>query len=139
VSLEHIFDIAGSALSAESVRLNTVSSNLANAETVSSTPEDAYHAREPVFASMLAQQAGSRQDASVGVRVLGVVESAQPPRMEYRPDSPLADENGNVFLSNVNTMEQLADLISASRSYQTNVEVLNTSKQLYLKTLELGG
>jgi flagellar basal-body rod protein FlgC len=139
VSLEKIFDIAGSALSAESVRLNTVSSNLANAETVSSTPEDAYHAREPVFASMLAQQAGSRQDASVGVRVLGVVESAQPPRMEYRPDSPLADENGNVFLSNVNTMEQLADLISASRSYQTNVEVLNTSKQLYLKTLELGG
>lgn len=139
MSLEHIFDIAGSALSAESVRLNTVSSNLANAETVSSTPEDAYHAREPVFASMLAQQAGSRQDASVGVRVLGVVESAQPPRMEYRPDSPLADENGNVFLSNVNTMEQLADLISASRSYQTNVEVLNTSKQLYLKTLELGG
>jgi flagellar basal-body rod protein FlgC len=139
VSLEKIFDIAGSALSAESVRLNTVSSNLANAETVSSTPEDAYHAREPVFASMLAQQAGSRQNASVGVRVLGVVESAQPPRMEYRPDSPLADENGNVFLSNVNTMEQLADLISASRSYQTNVEVLNTSKQLYLKTLELGG
>jgi flagellar basal-body rod protein FlgC len=139
VSLEHIFGIAGSALSAESVRLNTVSSNLANAETVSSTPEDAYHAREPVFASMLAQQAGSRQDASVGVRVLGVAESAQPPRMEYRPDSPLADENGNVFLSNVNTMEQLADLISASRSYQTNVEVLNTSKQLYLKTLELGG
>ncbi|MGA7981313.1 MAG: flagellar basal body rod C-terminal domain-containing protein, partial [Chromatiaceae bacterium] len=67
------------------------------------------------------------------------VESAAPPRMEYRPDHPLADENGNVFLSNVNTMEQLADLISASRSYQTNVEVLNTSKQLYLKTLELGG
>ena len=73
-----------------------------------------------------------------GTKVLGVVDSAEPPRMEYRPDSPLADENGNIFLSNVNMMEQLADLISASRSYQTNVEVLNTSKQLYLKTLELG-
>jgi flagellar basal-body rod protein FlgC len=139
MSLEQIFAIAGSALSAESVRLNTVSSNLANAETVSGTSDQAYRAREPVFASMLAQQVAGQESESVGVRVVGVVESAAPPRMEYRPDHPLADENGNVFLSNVNTMEQLADLISASRSYQTNVEVLNTSKQLYLKTLELGG
>jgi flagellar basal-body rod protein FlgC len=139
MDLSSIFDIAGSALSAESVRLNTVSSNLANAETVSGTPNGAYRAREPIFASMLAQRVAGQKPASVGVQVLGVVESTAPPRMEYRPDHPLADTNGNVFLSNVNTMEQLADLISASRAYQTNVEVLNTSKQLYLKTLELGG
>jgi len=138
VSLARIFDIAGSALSAESVRLNTVSSNLANAQTMSSTPEEAYRAREPVFASMLADQSAVDADDSVGVRVVGVVQSNASPRMEYRPDHPMADQNGNVFLSNVNVMEQLADLISASRSYQTNVEVMNTSKQLLLKTLELG-
>jgi flagellar basal-body rod protein FlgC len=138
MSLGQIFNIAGSALSAESVRLNTVASNLANAETVSSSPDTAYRAREPVFASMLAQQTTSQAPESVGVRVLGVVESSAAPRMEYQPDNPLADQNGNVYLSNVNTMEQLADLISASRSYETNVEVMNTSKQLYLKTLGLG-
>jgi len=136
MSLTRVFDVAGSALSAESVRLNTVSSNLANAQTVSSTSAGAYRAREPVFASILANQSGGGD--SVGVRVLGVVESSAVPTMEYRPDHPLADENGNVFLSNVNVMEQLADLISASRSYQTNVEVMSTSKQLLLRTLELG-
>ena len=138
MSLFNIFDIAGSALSAESVRLNTVSSNLANAQAVSSTPGKAYRAREPVFASVLATQSASARGASVGVRVLGVVETDAAPRMEYRPDHPLADENGNLFLSNVNVMEQLADLISASRSYQTNVEVMSTSKKLLLKTLQLG-
>lgn len=138
MSLNQIFDVAGSALSAESVRLNTVASNLANAETVSSRPETAYRAREPVFASMLAQQTAGQAPESVGVRVLGVVESNAAPRMKYQPDNPLADQNGNVYLSNVNTMEQLADLISASRSYETNVEVMSTSKQLYLKTLALG-
>lgn len=137
MSIEHIFNIAGSALTAESVRLNAVSSNLANAQAVSSTPEGAYRAREPVFASILAERAGGAPQ-SVGVQVLGVVESEAPPRMEYRPDHPAADENGNVYLSNVNLMEQMADLISASRSYQTNVEVMNTSKTLLLKTLELG-
>jgi len=138
MSLGQIFNIAGSALSAESVRLNTVASNLANADTVSSSPDAAYHAREPVFASMLAEQGVGQASESVGVRVLGVVESNAAPRMEYQPNNPLADQNGNVYVSNVSTMEQLADLISASRSYETNVEVMNTSKQLYLKTLQLG-
>lgn len=140
MSLTRVFDIAGSALSAESVRLNAVSSNLANAQTISSSRDDAYRAREPVFASVLQDQAAAAagNNESVGVRVVGVVESDAEPRMEYRPDHPYADENGNVFLSNVNVMEQLADLISASRSYQTNVEVMSTSKQLLLKTLELG-
>lgn len=138
MAIERIFEIAGSALAAGSVRLNTVSSNLANAETVSGTAEGAYRAREPVFASMLAQQVGAASSESAGVRVLGIVESAAEPRMEYRPDHPQADQDGYIYHSNVNVMEQLADLISASRSYQTNVDVMSTARQLLLKTLDLG-
>lgn len=138
MSIERIFDITGSALSAGSVRLNTVSSNLANAETVSATPEEAYRAREPVFASVLAGQLGSARPESAGVRVLGIVETDAPPRKEYQPDHPASDRDGYVYYSNVNVMEQLADLVSASRSYQTNVDVLSTTKQLMLKTLQLG-
>lgn len=138
MAIERIFDIAGSALSAGSVRLNTVSSNLANAETVSGTPEGAYRARQPVFASVLAGQVGAQTPQSTGVQVLGIVESAAAPRMEYRPDHPEADADGYIYHSNVNVMEQLADLISASRSYQTNVDVMSTARQLLLKTLELG-
>ena len=138
MSFTRVFEVAGSALSAGSVRLNTISSNLANAQTMSSTPEAAYRARMPVFASVFAREHAATDAASVGVQVVGVVQSDAAPRMEYRPDHPMADKNGNLFHSNVNVMEQLADLISASRSYQTNVEVMNTSKQLLMKTLELG-
>lgn len=135
MAVERVFDIAGSALSAGSVRMNTISSNLANADTVSATPEGAYRAREPVFANVLAGQLDS---ASAGVRVLGVVESVAEPRKEYQPDHPAADADGYLYYSNVNVMEQLANLISASRSYQTNVDVMSTARQLLLKTLELG-
>lgn len=138
MAIERLFEIAGSALSAGSVRLNTISSNLANAETVSGTPEGAYRARAPVFASVLAGQLGTASKESAGVRVLGIVESATAPRMEYQPDHPEADQDGYIYHSNVNVMEQLADLISASRSYQTNVDVMSTARQLLLKTLELG-
>ncbi|MEY6431888.1 flagellar basal body rod protein FlgC [Thioalkalicoccus limnaeus] len=135
MAVERVFDIAGSALSAGSVRLNTISSNLANADTVSATPEEAYRSREPVFANVLAGQLGG---GSAGVRVLGVVESLAEPRKEYQPDHPGADADGYLYYSNVNVMEQLANLISASRSYQTNVDVMSTARQLLLKTLELG-
>jgi flagellar basal-body rod protein FlgC len=138
MSIERIFGIAGSALSAGSVRLNTVASNLANADTVSGTPEGAYRAREPVFSSVLQDQFAGATTESAGVTVAGVVESNAPPRMEYSPDHPAADEKGYVYYSNVNVMEELANLISASRSYQTNVDVMSTTKQLLLKTLELG-
>jgi flagellar basal-body rod protein FlgC len=137
MSLERIFDIAGSALSAGSVRLNTVSSNLANAETVSGSPETAYRARQPVFASVLAAEGGGAPQAA-RVQVTGIVESSAPPRMEFRPDHPAADPDGYIYHSNVNVMEQMADLISASRSYQTNVDVMSTTRQLMLKTLDLG-
>jgi flagellar basal-body rod protein FlgC len=136
MGLYNVFRIAGSALSAQSVRLNTVSSNLANAESVSSTAKDAYRAREPVFASVLSSVNGG--PASVGVKVAAIVESQAEPVREYQPNNPLADADGYVYRANVNPVEEMANMISASRSYQNSVEVLNTSKELLLKTLTLG-
>ncbi|WP_456447044.1 flagellar basal body rod protein FlgC [Thiolapillus sp.] len=136
MALYDVFSISGSALSAQSVRLNTVSSNLANADTVSSSPEQAYRARQPVFAAVMSAIDAGR--ASTGVRVAGIVESQTEIPREYMPDHPLADRDGYVYKSNVNTVEEMANMISASRSYQNNIEVLNTSKQLLLKTLSLG-
>jgi len=136
MGLYNVFRITGSALSAQSVRLNTVSSNLANANTVSGTPEGAYRARHPVFAAVLSSIEGG--PSTVGVQVAGIVESRAEPQREYQPGNPLADANGYVYKSNVNPVEEMANMISASRSYQNSVEVLNTSKELLLKTLTLG-
>ena len=136
MGLYNVFKIAGSAMSAQSVRLNTVSSNLANANTVSTTPEGAYKARQPVFASVLSAINGG--PSTVGVEVAAIVESQEEPPRDYQPDNPLADADGYVYKSNVNTVEEMANMISASRSYQNSIEVLNTSKQLLLKTLTLG-
>lgn len=136
MALYDVFRISGSALSAQSVRLNTISSNLANADSVSDSPQQAYRSRQPVFAAVLNALDGS--PASVGVKVAGVVESQVEIPREYMPDHPSADADGYVYKSNVNTIEEMANMISASRSYQNNIEVLNTSKQLLLKTLNLG-
>lgn len=138
MSMFKVFDIAGSAMSAQSLRLNVTASNLANANSVSSSIDQTYRARQPVFAAMLneAGQAGT-QDA-VGVQVRGIVESQAPLQQQYAPDHPMADENGNIFLPNVNVVEEMANMISASRSYQTNVEVVNTAKQLMMRTLTMG-
>lgn len=135
MSLFKIFDIAGSGMSAQSVRLNTTASNLANANSVSTTAEGAYRARHPVFQTVLDRVAGS---PSAGVRVLGVTESQVPPLRVFDPGNPLADEQGYVFKSNVNIAEEMANMISASRTFQNNIEVLNTSKELMLRTLNLG-
>lgn len=136
MSLFKVFDIAGSAMSAQSVRLNTTASNLANAESVGSTEADAYRARHPVFAAMLKAMHGDSD--SVGVRVLGVVESQAPVEQRYAPDHPMANPEGYIYQSNVNAVDEMVNMISASRSYQNNVEVLNTSKQMLLATLRLG-
>jgi flagellar basal-body rod protein FlgC len=144
MALSNIFDIAGSGMSAESVRLNTVASNLANADSVSTSPTTAYKARYPVFQAVQSAMAGAASgadptqaaDASVAVR--GIVESTTPGTASYDPGNPLADANGYVYSSNVNVVEQMADMISASRSYQNDADVLNTSKQLMLDTLKLG-
>lgn len=141
-----VFDIAGSGLSAQSVRLNTVASNLANADSVSGDPATVYKARHPVFqavrASLGAQAPGAAGGASQGsdaaVRVAGIVQNNAAPSSRYEPGNPLADSNGYVYAPNVNVVEEMVDMISASRAYQNNVEVMNTSKDLMLATLRLG-
>ncbi len=136
MSMFKVFDIAASAMSAQSVRLNVVASNLANAESVGSSPEKTYRARNPVFAAVMSGLRGGRD--AVPVRVAGIVESQAPLGREYSPENPMADSQGYVHLPNVNVIEEITNMISASRSYQNNVEVLNTSKQLLLGTLKLG-
>lgn len=136
MGLYNVFDVAGSSMSAQSVRLNTVASNLANADTVSTTEQQTYRSRQPVFAAVL--QALGNEQASIPVRTAGIVESQAPGRQEYQPDHPLANEEGYIYRSNVNTIEEMTNMMAASRSYQNSVEVFNTSKQLLLKTLNMG-
>jgi flagellar basal-body rod protein FlgC len=137
MSAFNIFDIAGSGMNAQSLRLNLVASNLSNADSVSSSLETVYKSRQPVFAAEL-KNVMDKQNAASGVNVLGVVESQAPPVMEYAPNHPMADEAGYIYKPNVNTVEEMADMMSASRSYQNNVEVLNTAKDLMLQTLRMG-
>ena len=136
MSFFRIFDTAGSAMSAQSVRLNTTASNLANADTVASSPEAAYRAKEPVFAAI--QQGLGRNAETSGVRVTGISESQLPVGSRFEPGNPMANEDGYVFTPNVNPVDELVNMISASRAYQNDVEVMNSAKQLMLKTLELG-
>lgn len=136
MALFDVFDIAGSAMSAETVRLNVTASNLANAQNVGTTEASTYHARHPVFSAVLQSLRGG--DQGVGVKVDDIVESQAPLQTRYQPDHPLANEDGYVFLPNVNLVDEMANMISASRAYQTNVEVVNTSKQLMLATLRMG-
>lgn len=139
MSLFKVMDIAGSALSAQSVRLNTTASNMANADSVSSSIDATYRARHPVFATMLDDLMSFEGDsAGAGVQVRGVIESQAPVRSIYRPEHPMADENGYIHMPNVNMVEEMANMMSASRSYQMNVEIANASKQLVLSTLQLG-
>jgi len=137
MSLSKIFDIAGSAMSAQSARLNTTASNLANANTVASSAATAYRSRQPVFQTVMDNSAGI-DPASAGVRVAGIVESTTEPARIQDPGNPLADKDGYIYMSNVNPVEELVNMISASRSYQNSVEVLNTSKDLLMRTLSLG-
>jgi flagellar basal-body rod protein FlgC len=132
-----IFDVAGSGMNAQSLRLNLVASNISNANSVSSSLDEVYKSRQPVFAAEL-KQLTEKNNSSSKVNVLGVVESQAPPIMEYAPHHPMADDNGYIYKPNVNTIEEMANMMSASRSYQNNVEVLNTAKQLMLQTLRMG-
>lgn len=134
-----IFDIAGSGMSAQSVRLNTVASNLANADSVSSDPTTVYQARVPVFSAVHAATGSSPTDqATASVKVAGITTSDLPPDVRYDPSNPLADDQGYVYAPNINVVEQMTDMISASRSYQDNVEVMNTAREMMLATLKLG-
>jgi flagellar basal-body rod protein FlgC len=140
MSLLGIFDISGSAMNAESMRLNVTASNLANADSVANSPQTAYKSRHPVFATQLREfsaDPGADEPGS-GVRVLDVIQSSAAPSKRYQPDHPLADSTGYVYGSNVNPVEELTNMISASRSFQGNVEVMTTARELVLKTLTLG-
>ncbi len=136
MSMFNIFDTAASGMSAQSLRLNLVASNMANVDAVSSSLDDTYRARQPVFRAMLNQL--NPDDPAVGVRLQGVVESKAPLQMEYAPDHPMANKDGYIFRPNVNMVEEMANMISASRSYQSNVEVVNAAKQLMSATLRMG-
>ncbi len=136
MSLFQVFKVAGSAMNAQSVRLNVTASNLANAGSVNGDPAKVYRARQPVFQSF--QASLTHETGVAGVRLSGIVESSAPLEMQHRPEHPDADENGNVYVSNVNTVDEMVNMISASRSYRNDVELINTAKDLLLQTLSLG-
>ncbi|MCG3169664.1 MAG: Flagellar basal-body rod protein FlgC [Pseudomonadales bacterium] len=139
MSINAIFDVAGSAMSAQSIRLNTVASNLANAQTASSSTGQTYRARHPVFAPLYRELTGGLADeAQAGVQVLGIVESDAPLQPRYEPHHPLADQQGYVYYPNVNVVEEMADMISASRSFQINVQLVDAAKTLAQRVLALG-
>jgi len=136
MSFRDITHIAGSAMAAQTVRLNTVASNLANADSASGTEAGAYHARKPVFAAVLA---GADADgAGAGVQVLDVVQSTEPLRKVHEPGHPLADAEGMVFYPNVNSVAEMTDMMSASRAFETNVEVLGRVNAMQQSLLKLG-
>ncbi|MDT8893236.1 flagellar basal body rod protein FlgC [Halomonas sp. I1] len=133
MSMFSVFDISGSAMSAQSQRMNVTASNLANADSVAGPEGEAYHAKQVLFETRAQSRSGV---GGVGVRE--VVEDPSPLRREYRPEHPLADDQGYVDMPNVDPAAEMVNMISASRSYQANVEVMDTNKQLLLKTLSMG-
>jgi len=133
MSLFNVFAVSGSAMTAQSMRLNAVASNLANADSIVSSDGQPYRAKQVVF-----EATPMGGNTATGVRVTQVVNDASPPRMVYDPKNPAADEKGYVAFPNVNVVEEMTNMISASRSYQTNVEVLNTAKTMMLRTLQIG-
>ncbi len=145
MSLTNIFNIAGSGMTAQSIRLNTVASNIANADSVSSSMDTTYRARQPVFA-LIQQQVQAGQSAGAmaasasgqGVQVTGIVESDAPLRQQYEPNHPMANAEGYVFYPNVNVVEEMTNMISASRSFQTNADIMGTAKEMVQRVLQLG-
>lgn len=149
MSFFNMFDTAGSAMTAQRLRMNVTSSNLANADTVSSSTDETYRAKQPVFEALYSRErealdgsSGDKGEAvasiSSGVDVSEIVESDAPLRQEYKPDHPMANEEGYIFRPNVNQMEEMANLISSQRSYESNLEVFNSGKQMYQRTLQMG-
>lgn len=147
MALGNIFDIAGTGMNAQSLRLNTTASNLANAQSANSSIDQVYRSRQPVFAAMQQQAmhgaldgnvSANQSDANAGVQVLGIVESDTPLERRYEPSHPKADQEGYVYYPNVNVVEEMTNMISASRSFQMNVEVMNSAKQMVQRVLTLG-
>ncbi|MDN4503181.1 flagellar basal body rod protein FlgC [Alteromonadaceae bacterium BrNp21-10] len=137
MSLFNVMDIASTGMGAENVRLNTTASNIANANSVSSSYDATYKARHPIFAAEL-KKATDSQSMGVGVQVLGIVESNKPLQIEFNPNHPMADQDGYIYKPNVNIIEEMADMMSASKAYETNVQVADTTKRIFRRVLQLG-
>lgn len=143
MSLSSIFDIAGSGMSAQMVRLNVAASNITNAETMASSPESTYKARAAIFESLVNENFDYDNFANGdapgrGVKVAEVIETDKDVRKEYRPNHPMADENGFVYMPNINSLEEMTNIISASRDYQRNIQVMTTARNMIQKTLQMG-
>ena len=138
MSLDRIFGVAGGAMDAQVIRMNLAVSNIANAEVTESSPEDAYRAKRPVFESILASEVDSRRgETQGGVRVKQIVEDQHTTPANYNPGHPKANADGYVSLSNVNPMNELVEMTAAARSFESNIEAMNTAKQLMMRTVEL--
>ena len=136
--LKNIFEIAGTALTAQTIRMNTTASNLANAGTVASSEEEAYRAKRPVFRALVDQaDLNAGFNTLGGVKVKAVVDSTEPVRKVHDPGNPEANDEGFVFLSNVNEVTEMVDMVASSRSFQNNVEVVTTARQLMMRTLDI--
>ncbi|MCL1147729.1 flagellar basal body rod protein FlgC [Shewanella sp. 10N.261.52.F9] len=137
MSFAEIYQIAGAGMNAQTIRLNTVASNLANAGAAAENPDEAFRALKPVF-STIYQQTQEGQVAGAHVEVAAIVQSDAPLDLRYEPDHPYADEQGYVAYSNVNTVEEMADMMAASRSFETNVEIMNRARSMQQGLLQLG-
>ena len=138
MSLFNSFKLAGGAMQAQTTRLNTVASNLANVATAAGDPNSVYQARKVVFEAVLQKAAPGKASLAENVQVKDIVEDQSEAKKMFDPKHPMADEDGYVYMPNVNAVEEMVDMLAASRSYQTNAEVMNTAKQLMLKTLNMG-
>lgn len=135
MSLFDVFSLSGSALTAQNIRLATIARNLANAESISSTAAGTYRAQSPIFKAVYDEYADG---SKVAVKVIGIAEDTTPPQRRYEPGNPLANEEGFIYISNVNAVEEMSNMMSASRSFQINIELMNNAKELLLRTLAIG-
>lgn len=140
MAFDAIYKIAGSAMGAQTVRLNTIASNLANADSAATRAEDVYQARKPVFAAIYENDQMTRSQGMGGahVQVLDVISAGREPQRRYEPNNPLADRDGYVFYADINQIEEMTDMMAATRNYETNVEVLNRAKGMQQGLLKLG-
>jgi flagellar basal-body rod protein FlgC len=138
MSLFNTMTIASTSLTAQTTKLNTIAKNMANANTVASSPEQTYTAQAPLFRAVLDGQVDPNDLSQMGVQVDDIVEVGGPARQEFNPAHPLADENGYIYKPDIDAATEMAEMMQASRSYQNSIEAINTAKQLVLRTLTLG-
>lgn len=135
MSMFPTLDVSATGMHVQTVRLNTIASNMANVDSISSNSDETYRSKQPVFKTILNEETGR---PAGGVMIDDIVESEAPAIMEYNPNHPMADDEGYIYRPNVNVVEEMANMMDASRTYETNIEVMNTTKQILLKTIQMG-